>query len=129
MNTIEHFEIAGKRGFYRPQGKVNYELAVEMVAAAMKHARTLGLESLLVNTNGLTGITPPSIFGRHALAVKWAEAAGASLHVALVARSELVDPEKIGVVMAQNRGVSGDVFNTESAALAWLDSRHRNTER
>jgi hypothetical protein len=127
MNTLEHFEIAGKRGFYRPEGKVNYDLAVEMVATAMKHARTLGLESLLVNTDGLTGISPPSIFGRHALAVRWAEAAGASLHVAVVARPELVDPEKIGVVMAQNRGVSGDVFATEPAALAWLDARHRNT--
>jgi hypothetical protein len=129
MSTIEHFEIVGKRGFYRPQGKASYDLAVEMVYEAIKHARSLGLASLLVNTTGLAGITPPTIFGRHALAVKWAEAAGSGLHVALVARPELVDPEKIGVVMAQNRGVSGDVFTTEVAAHAWLDSRHRNTGR
>jgi hypothetical protein len=129
MNTIEHFETVGRRGFYRPVGKVNFDRAVEMVAEATAHARALGLESLLVNTTGLTGISLPSIFARHALAVKWAESAGSTLHVAVVARAELVDPEKIGVVMAQNRGVSGDVFTTESAALAWLDSRHRNTGR
>jgi hypothetical protein len=29
--------------------------------------------------------------------------------------------------MAQNRGVSGDVFSTEAQALAWLDTRHTNT--
>jgi hypothetical protein len=87
----------------------------------MKHALALGLESLLVNTGGLSGVTPPSIFARHALAVKWAEAAGTQLHVALVAREELIDPDRIGVVMAQNRGVSGNVFTNEAHAIAWLD--------
>jgi hypothetical protein len=129
MKTIEYFESVGKRGFYRPTATVSYDLAVQMVGEAMRHARSLGLESLLVNTNGLTGFSPPSIFDRHALAVKWAEAVGASLRVAIVARPELIDPEKIGVVMAQNRGVSGDVFATEPAALAWLDTWHRNTEQ
>ena len=121
MNTIENFESIGKRGFYRPEGKATFELGVELVAEAMKHARALGLESLLINTCGLTGVNPPSIFARHSLAVKWAEAAGSSLHVALVAREELIDPERIGLVMAQNRGVSGNVFTNEALALAWLD--------
>ena len=89
----------------------------------MRFARSLGLTDLLVNTSGLTGFPPPSIFARHALAVKWAEAAGSGLHVAMVARAEVIDPQKIGVLMAQNRGVSGDVFTTEVAAIAWLDAR------
>lgn len=127
MDKLENFEIVGKRGFYRPVGKVSFEQAVNIVAAAMRFARSQALQSLLINTNGFSGLTPPSIFARHDLAVKWAEAAGAQLHVALVARPELVDPDKIGVVMAQNRGVSGDVFRTEAAALTWLDSRHDNT--
>jgi hypothetical protein len=125
MNKIEHFETVGKRGFYRPQGKVSFELAVEKVAEAMTHARALGLDSLLIDTRGFTGLAPPSIFARHALAVRWAEAAGAHLHVAVVAREEMIDPERIGVVMAQNRGVSGNAFVNEAAALAWLDSRPR----
>jgi hypothetical protein len=41
--------------------------------------------------------------------------------VALVARPELIDPQKIGVLMAQNRGVLGDVFTNEADALLWLD--------
>jgi hypothetical protein len=126
MNTLENFEVGGKRGFYRPTGKVSFEQAVDLVAQAMNHARSLGLVSLLVNTNGFTGIAPPSIFARHALAVKWAENAGPMLHVAVVTRPELIDPQKIGVIMAQNRGVSGDMFTNEAAALSWLDSRHDN---
>jgi hypothetical protein len=123
MKKLEHFESIGKRGFYRPKASVSFELAVDMVATAIRHARERGLGSLLVDTQGFTGVTPPSIFGRHALAVKWAEAAGAHLHVALVAREELLDPERIGVIMAQNRGASANVFTNEAAAMAWLDSR------
>jgi hypothetical protein len=123
MNTLANFEQFGKRGFYRPIGNVTFERAVEMVAESLVLARSLGLADILVNTVGLTGFAPPSIFARHALALKWAESVGGSgLHAALVARPEVIDPEKIGVLMAQNRGVSGDVFTTEAAALAWLDS-------
>ena len=123
MNTLANFEQVGKRGLYRPNGTVTFERAVELVAEAMRLARTLGLSDLLVNTTGLTGFAAPSIFARHALAVKWAESAGSGLIVAMVARPEIIDPEKIGVLMAQNRGATGDVFSTEAAALAWLDAR------
>ena len=123
MNTLANFEQVGKRGFYRPTGTVTFERAVDMVAEGMRHARALGLKELLVNTHGFTGFSAPSIFARHALAVKWAESAGAGLIVAMVARPELIDPEKIGVLMAQNRGVLGDVFTNEIAALAWLNAR------
>lgn len=124
--TLPDFEIVGTRAFYRPTGKVTFERAVDLVAQAMRRARELEARTLLVNSLGLTGMTPPTIFGRHTLAVKWAESAGSRLHVALVARPEFIDPEKIGVVMAQNRGVSGDVFTNEAAAISWLDARHAN---
>jgi hypothetical protein len=126
MNKLAHFEVIGRRGFYRPVCRSTFEQAVEMVAEAMRHARELGLQSLLINTTGFSAIAPPSIFGRHALAVKWAESAGPTLHVAVVTRPEMVDPQKIGVIMAQNRGASGDVFTSEAQALAWLDTRHTN---
>lgn len=127
MKTIENFEVVGKRAYYRPVGKASFEQAIEMAAATMVRCRELQVPSLLINTLGLTGMQSPSIFTRHLLAVRWAESAGSSLHVAMVARGELIDPEKIGVLMAQNRGVSGDVFTTEAAALAWLDHRQGKT--
>jgi hypothetical protein len=126
MNKLANFEIIGKRAFYRPAGKVSFEEAVDLVAESMRQARELEMRSILVNTSGFTGMGPPSIFARHSMAMKWAESAGSQLHVALVARPELIDPDKIGVLMAQNRGVSADVFTSEVAALAWLDSRHDN---
>ncbi|HLA74108.1 MAG TPA: hypothetical protein VK624_21575 [Steroidobacteraceae bacterium] len=125
--TNTDFEQIGKRGFYRPSARVSFEQAVEMVAGTMREARALGLNDLLVNTKGLIGFGQPSIFARHNLAVEWARAAGTNLRVAVVARAELIDPQKIGVLMAQNRGVAGDVFTNEAEALAWLDSHLTNT--
>ena len=120
---IRDFEQLGKRGFYRPSARVSFEQAIEMVAGVMREARTLGLQDLMVNTKGLVGFGQPSIFARHTLAVEWARAAGTNLRVAVVARAELIDPQKIGVLMAQNRGVVGDVFTNEAEAIAWLDSQ------
>ena len=123
MRAMKDFEQVGSRGFYRPIAHVSFEQAVEMVAEAMATARELGLSDLLVNTTGLTGYTPPSVFARYAMANKWTQSAGAALRVALVARAEVIDPQKIGVLMMQNRGGSGDVFTSEAEALAWLDAR------
>lgn len=123
MNAPEFFEQMGSRGFYRPIATVSFEQAIEMVAEAMRHAREQRLVDLLANTHGLTGFAQPSTFARYTLAVKWAEAAGGALRVALVTRAEIIDPQKIGVLMAQNRGVNGDVFTNETDALAWLDAR------
>ncbi len=123
MRSMDHFEIAGSRGFYRPNAQVTFEQAVDMVAQAIQMARDLGLSDLLANTSGLTGFTPPSVFARYSMATKWAQSSGSNLRVALVARRELIDPQKIGILMLQNRGGSGDVFGNETEALAWLDSR------
>ena len=123
MRPPEYFEQIGTRGFYRPLGCVTFEQAVDMVAVAMKHARAVGCADLLVSSLGLTGFAPPSTIARDTMAVKWVESAGASLRVAMVARPEIIDPQKIGVLMAQNRGASADVFVDEMQALRWLDAR------
>jgi hypothetical protein len=123
MNTLKHFEQVGRRGFYRPSASVTFDQAVNMVAQAMVHARSLELVDVVVNTHGLVGFPMPDVFARYSLAKRLAESAGAVLKVAMVARAELIDPQKIGIVMAQNRGATTEVFPTEAEAIAWLDAR------
>ena len=123
MKVMEHFEQIGSRGFYRPVAQCTFEQGVDMVAQAMQMARELGVADLLVNTTGLTGFAVPSVFARYSMATRWAQTAGASLRVALVARPEIIDPQKIGVLIMQNRGGTGDVFTSEADALDWLDAR------
>jgi hypothetical protein len=125
MQLMESFEQTGSRGFYRPVAQVTFEQAVDLVERAIARARSLGLLDVLVNTTRLTGFTPPSVFARYAMATKWVGSAGASLRVAIVARPELIDPQKIGVLIVQNRGGTGDVFTNETDAIAWLDKRNR----
>jgi hypothetical protein len=120
---VNDFEIVGTRGFYRPVARASFEQAAEMIAIAIKQARALGLADLVVNLLGLTGFEPLKIFDRYTMATKWVESAGAALRVAWVLKPELIDPQKIGVLIGQNRGASGEVFATELAALTWLDAR------
>jgi hypothetical protein len=123
MADPDHFEHLGSRGFYRPLGVVTFEQAVETVAVGIEHAQKLGLKDLLVNTQALTGFAVPTTFGRYAFAVRWAQAGGGVLRLGVVARRELIDHEKIGMIMAHNRGLDVDVFTNEADAIGWLDSR------
>ncbi len=40
--------------------------------------------------------------------------------VAVWAQAAYIDPQKIGVVVARNRGLNVDIFDSREAALAWL---------
>ncbi len=57
------------------------------------------------------------------MVTKWVKCVRTFLRVAFVARPEHIDSQKIGMLIAQNRGLSADVFASEAAALAWLDAR------
>lgn len=122
MDKPEFFEQVDKRAYYRPVGEVTFDQAIAMVATAMIYARENGMAELLANVRGLRApYSAVTLFDRYSMAVRWADAAGTELRVVLVTRPEMMDPEKIGLLMAQNRGVTGEVFTDESEALAWLD--------
>ncbi len=40
--------------------------------------------------------------------------------VAVIAQASLIDPQKFGVRVAQNRGLNVDIFSDSDAALRWL---------
>jgi hypothetical protein len=119
---MDFFEQVGTRGFYRPVARVTLEKGLEMMAVATRAARERALKDLLINTTGFTGYEIPSVFDRYDWATKLAASAGSALRVATVVRSDVFDPQKIGAVMAQNRGVFTDIFTSEAAALTWLDA-------
>ena len=58
------------------------------------------------------------------MATKWAQSRAAPRCARrIVARTELIDPQKIGVLMVQNRGATSEVFTNEADALKWLAGR------
>jgi hypothetical protein len=116
-------EVLGTRGFHRPAGEMSLERAIEQVAQALSQARELELDDFLVNTTGLVGFDAPGVFERYAMFTRWVKCAGLSLRIAIVVRASFIDYQKIGVLIAQNRGLSVEVFADEASALLWLDAR------
>jgi len=121
MNGFE--VLAATRGIYRPAGEMTLQRGIEQVAQALTRARGLDLEDILVNTTSLGGFDSPGIFERYAMITRWVRCAASSLRIAIVTRPSFIDHQKIGVLIAQNRGLSAEVFADEASALAWLDAR------
>lgn len=116
-------EVVATRGFFRPSGIMTFQQAVDFVAEALEHARHQGLADILVNTSRMAGFEPPCTIERYAMITRWVESAGNGLRIAVVARAAFIDPQKIGTVIAQNRGVTIEAFTDEGSALQWLDAR------
>jgi len=126
MDTIEHFEADKDCGFFRPVGKVSFEEAARLVTRAITFARQQQVPKLLVNVTGLTGFPSPTLAQRYFAVREWAAASKGFLRIAMVIRTEMIDPEKFGVIAGRNAGLRGDVFLAEPEALAWLLSDSRD---
>ena len=105
---------------FRPVGEVSLQQGIELVTAALTAARQQGIRQLLVNTTGLTGFASPSLGSRYFFVHEWARAAQGQVSVAMVARPEMIDPQKFGVAVATSAGLTTDVFTSEAEAVAWL---------
>jgi hypothetical protein len=123
LDRLAGFDSEEKRGFYHPAGTVSFTEAVELVRAAIAAARANRLQQLLVDTTELHGFPSPDTFERFLAAVEWAEQASGGLRLAMVARPEMIDRDKFGVMVARNRGLVSNIFPTEPEARAWLDAK------
>ena len=79
-----------------------------------------GVNRLLVDTTGLTGFPSPSVWERFWMASEWAAVVHSAVRLAIVARAELIDPDRFGITVARNRGLFANVFSEEPAAIEWL---------
>lgn len=120
MSEPPDFTMAGDHAEYRPTGEMSLSQAAQMVTAAIAYARERQLRNLLVVSTGLTGFEPPNVVDRYFFVKEWARAADRFVRVAMVARPEMIDPQKFGVTVASNNAMIADVFESEEAALAWL---------
>jgi hypothetical protein len=122
MTSLEGFNLVAGRAFYRPSGTVSFDTAVNWVAAAIEAARREQVAELLVDSTALFGFATPDTFQRFLAVVNWAEVAQGRLRLAMVAREELIDPQRFGVTVGLNRNLVNNIFTAESEAIAWLDT-------
>ena len=120
MDDPDIFSLEEGRGLYRPTGSVSFDEAVALVRGAIAAARSNRLRDLLVDTTGLTGFASPNTFDRFLASVEWAKEAKSGVRLVMVARAEMIHPQKFGVLVAANRGLVSNIFTSEAEARAWL---------
>ncbi|OAI42201.1 hypothetical protein AYO41_04660 [Verrucomicrobia bacterium SCGC AG-212-E04] len=125
MEELDGFVIEEGRGLYRPVASVSFDGAVILVRAAIAAARKNELRDLLVDTTTLTGFSSPDRFDRFLAAVAWSEESKGSVRLAMVAKAEMIHPQKYAVTIAADLGLVSNIFTTEEKARAWLDAQHR----
>jgi hypothetical protein len=126
MNQPERFSVGDSHAEYRPTGRMSLRQAVQLITEAITYARDHQLRNLLIDTTHLTGFPPPSLFDRYFFIKEWAGASRGAVRVVLVARPEMIDAGKFGVMVAANHGLIADVFVSDDEALRWLKA---GTER
>jgi hypothetical protein len=90
------------------------------VIEAIIFSREQGIRKLLIDVTRWTGHDKPGTLERFTVAQEFIEAARSAVKMAMVVRPELMDPRKFEVTVATNRGLNGNVFDSEKDALAWL---------
>jgi hypothetical protein len=120
MKAPEHFEIMEAYSCYRVSGDGPLEEAATKVIEAITFSREQAIRNLLIDTTHWTGHQNPTTFERFNWADAFATASLAKVKLAMVVRSEFMDPERFEVTVARNRGLFGNVFDSEKAALEWL---------
>lgn len=129
MKTPERFEVMDDYACFRLSGHGPLADAATKVIEVINFAKNHGVHNLLVDTTSWTGHVSPGTFERYEVASAFAKAAGPALKVAMVVRPEMMDPDKFEVVVAKNRGLTGNVFDSEKDALAWLLEPHARRDQ
>jgi hypothetical protein len=122
LRSLESFTILEEHAVYRPAGEYTLDAAVELITTSIVLTRKQKVRKLLVIVTELTGFPSPSIIDRYFFMHQWADAARGAVCLAMVAHAEMIDREKFGVTVANNRGLRCDVFAVEAEAIAWLQS-------
>ncbi|PYT01162.1 MAG: hypothetical protein DMF63_04230 [Acidobacteria bacterium] len=119
----EFFSLRKNYAVCRPVGALSLDDAVRLIDDSLRFCEENDITRLLANVTGSTPFPSPSITDRFWLITKWAESARGRVILSVVAPAEIIHPEKIGVVFAENRGLYSDVFSDEDEAVNWLCSR------
>jgi len=113
-------ELKGRMLLVTATGSYTFDAALRLLKQVLDTAKEKQVSKILVNTLAMN--RELSIIDRHILAVEVVEYAKRNQMVprlAFVGKPPTVDG--FGVRVAQNRGLTTDVFSSEQEALNWLE--------
>src|SRR5271169_2252729 len=123
MRLQKHVEVREGICQLRLSGECSLIEAVELITHEIAYCRDQGIDKLLIEATGLIGVPTPSLVDRFLMAEEWAHEAEGMVVVVLVIRAEYIHPEKFGVRVAADFGLTLDVYTSETEAMKWLLSR------
>ncbi len=110
-----------RRCVYRPTGVATAGELAYRIADVLTRARDEKSRDVLVDIRSVSGFESPGpAFRRWAVGL-WAGKSAGDVRVAMLARPDLICPEKTGLLAAAEEGLHAGIFQHESEALAWLD--------
>ena len=113
-------EIVDGIACFRVVGTCRLPMAMGFVTSAIDQSLKGRHRGCLIDASLLDGYGSPSVATRHQMVRNWAERARGLVALALVLRSAVIDPEKIGMIAGRNHGLQCDVFDDVDEARAWL---------
>ncbi len=119
---MKSLEIVDGMGDFRPVGECTLVQAVELINLAIGECRNRRVDKLLINGKGLTGVSIPSLVDRFLMMEQWAHQSKGMVVVALVVHPEYIHPQKFGVRVGADFGLTADVYSSEPEARKWLSS-------
>lgn len=120
MKKLEHFELKKEYAVFRPVGEYSFDEMAHLMSRAVLLCRRQKIGKLLIVSTGVSGFHPPGISERYNFVERIAPDAASLVKIAHVASPEWVRSGKFDVLVAKNRGLEAENFQTESAALEWL---------
>ena len=118
--TMSPLQVVEGIATFRIAGICRLPHAVALISSAIDQAFEARHPCCLIDASDVDGFGSPSVATRHQMVRAWAQVARGLVTCALVVRPEVIDPQKIGVIAARNRGMQCDVFDNISDARDWL---------
>jgi uncharacterized protein (DUF2384 family) len=120
INILDFLEVFDDICRIRPRGECTLVGAVDLINRGIGYCRERKIARLMFNGTGLVGIPIPNLVDRFLMAEEWAQKAQGMVVVVLVVHAEYIHPEKFGVKVARDFGLTCDVYASEDEALEWL---------
>lgn len=123
---------SGKFAISRPDPDLDLGAFINVVKQAVRRAKRMGLDGLVVVMPDVKGFLPPGVMARKEMVTEWAASAqdemitewgrllAGSVKLVLVVPENYIDLERIGVAIARIHGLTANVVSTESEAFDWL---------
>jgi hypothetical protein len=120
MRRLRHFEQKQGYALFCPVGKLSFDEMAELFSQTVIHCRKHKIGKLLFDSTRLPQFQPPGISKEFNLAAQIAAASASLVKIAHVDTRKWIHWGEFTVIVANNRGLNIENFQSASAALEWL---------